>query len=138
MTFQLLRMAEILKGKLVENGTLTTPLRNHVKKVCTVGFIIDRKDSLPPPPSFTFLTLQDGSLNKGESIQVRAFGTKKREMVKKTDLSDFILVRGEVDKFKETFYIRPSYVKVLTFKQELYHRARIALSYYLRYSEKLG
>ncbi|NIQ04534.1 MAG: hypothetical protein GWO20_02015 [Candidatus Korarchaeota archaeon] len=130
MTYQFLRAGEIIRGTIQENGSLKTPLRSNIRNVRLVGLITERIDSENQslPLSFTFLNLEDGS----GSVQVRAFGEKKRQMVEAIKIGDAIMVKGEIGKQEERFYVRPKIARKLSFVDELYNRSRTILSYFLR------
>lgn len=134
MAYQFLRAGEILRGKIQENGALKTPLRSNIRNVRLVGLITERIDSENQsfPLSFTFLNLEDGS----GSVQIRAFGEKKRQMVEDIKIGDAIIVKGEIGKQEGRFYVRPKIARKLSFVDELYHRSRTILSYFLRFIKK--
>lgn len=134
MPFQFLRVGELVAGRIREDGFVQTPLRDKVRDVQLVGLITGRKDdkNQEVPPSFTFLSLEDGS----GKIQIRAFGKEKKELVEDIGRGDSILVKGEVDIHEDLFYVRPRIVRQLSFAEEVYYRFRVVLDYLLRFREK--
>lgn len=128
-----LRIGELEDGEIQENGVLKTSLREAIRKARIVGVITARNDSQKRVPSFTFLTLDDGS----GTIQVKAFGSKKRAMVEDVRVGDSLLVKGEISQHNEELYVLPQHVRVLSFPLELYYRSRVILDYFLRFREKI-
>lgn len=135
MPFLFLRISELLRGEMREDGSIKTPLREkYIRKVRLIGVITDRIDSSNETiPSYTFLRLDDGS----GQIQLQAFA-KKRKMMRNIEIGDSVLVEGKVDKCERGLFIRPRRVRRLSFSEEIYHRSRILLNYFLQFNMKGG
>lgn len=127
-----LRVGEIVKGEIQDNGRIKTFLREDIEKARFVGVITARNDSQKRVPAFTFLTLDDGS----GTIQIKAFGNEKRAMVGDVTVGDSLLVTGEIRHHNEELYIRPQQIQGLSFPLELYYRSRVVLDYFLKFKEK--
>lgn len=127
-----LRIGEVVKGKIQDNGGIKTSLRDDVRKARFVGVITARNDSQKRLPAFTFLTLDDGS----GTIQVKAFGDNKRAMVEDVTVGDPLLVTGEITHHDNELYVLPQQIRSLSFPLELYYRSRIILDYFLKFRGK--